>query len=126
METKRIVLVDGSHLLSEMLQRIFNRKEDLEVVDILSDCASLPEVIDRKQLDWVIFSRQTEGILPEEIDALLNGHLNLHVLTIMMDTGNIKIDWIGRHNKYLKITTVEGLVETLRRESETQFNSSPR
>lgn len=123
METKQIILVDGSHLLSEMLQRIFNRVEDLEVVDILRDLTILPDVIDEKKPDWVIFSQQSERGLPKEISTLFGEHPNLHVLTITMDTGDIKIDWIGRQKKKIKLTTVEDLTDTLRCLPVPQANS---
>lgn len=124
METKQIILIDGSHLLSEMLQRILNRVDDLEVVDILRDLTLLPDVIDQKKPDWVIFSQQSERRLPEEITELFGEHPNLHVLTITMDTGDLKIDWIGHRKKKIKVTTVEGLTDTLRSMPATQYSSS--
>jgi DNA-binding NarL/FixJ family response regulator len=113
-ETKRIVLVDGSHLLSEMLQRVINRTEDLVVVDILKDLSTLPGVIEAEKPDWVIFSQATDGNLPEEFDTLFEDHPTLHVLTITIDTGDINIDWISRQKTRMDVTTVEDLEETLR------------
>lgn len=115
-EGKRIILVNGSQLLSEMLQRIINRAEDLTVVAKVADLSLLPSVIDREEADWVVFAQWTPGKLPKEIDALFDDYPSIQVLTITINTGKIMIDWNARHKKTIEVTTVEGLTKALRYE----------
>ncbi len=56
MSTKRVILANGPRLLREMLHRVINKAEHLEVVQEVLHHEELPAAIERFNPEWVILS----------------------------------------------------------------------
>jgi hypothetical protein len=54
--TKRVILAIGPRLLREMLHRVIDKADHLEVVREMSDEGDLPEAIETYEPGWVIVS----------------------------------------------------------------------
>ena len=52
--TKRVILANGPRLLKEMLHRVIDKADHLEVVWEMSDDWALPEAIETFEPEWVI------------------------------------------------------------------------
>jgi DNA-binding NarL/FixJ family response regulator len=54
--TKSIILADGPRLLREMLRRVIDKTDHLEVVREVTDGRELPQAIEKFDPEWVIIS----------------------------------------------------------------------
>jgi DNA-binding NarL/FixJ family response regulator len=53
---KRVILADGSRLVREMLHRVIEKADHLEVIGEVTDHKDLPRVIEKFDPEWVIVS----------------------------------------------------------------------
>ena len=56
MATKRVILADGSRLVREMLHRVIDKVDHLEVVREVTDYKDIPGMIKQFDPEWVIVS----------------------------------------------------------------------
>jgi DNA-binding NarL/FixJ family response regulator len=54
--TKRVILANGARLLREMLHRVIDKADHLEVIQEISDDEALPKAIEEFEPEWVIVS----------------------------------------------------------------------
>lgn len=54
---KRVILADGSRLLTEMLHRVIDKADHLWVVDEIPEPEELASAIEKYDPEWVIVSR---------------------------------------------------------------------
>jgi hypothetical protein len=113
METRRIVLAGESRLLMEMLGRAISKSPGLEVVDQVTDLASLPSAVERFGAQWVIISLRPEGRIPEVVSRLLAAHPSLLVLALAADGSQAKLEWMESHEKIFDQLSLNELVATL-------------
>jgi DNA-binding NarL/FixJ family response regulator len=119
MSDHRIILADGSRLMREMLKRIFDKADDLEVVGEVTDIKNLPQIIREKQAQWVILSISPDEKAPKWIDAMISEQPNLRVLSVSNDGSEIKIKWHEPHEKRIRGISLEDLITLLQEEFET-------
>jgi DNA-binding NarL/FixJ family response regulator len=116
MSEHRIILADGSRLLREMLKRIFEKAEDLEVVGEVIDIKNLPHMIQEKKAQWVILSTPPEENAPRWIEAIISEHPDVRFLSVSNDGSEIKIKWYEPHEKTIRGLSLQDLITILQEE----------
>jgi DNA-binding NarL/FixJ family response regulator len=116
MAEHRIILADGSRLLREMLKRIFEKSDDLEVVGEVTDIKNLPHLIREKKAQWVILSTPPEESVPRWIETIISEQPEVRFLSVSNDGSEIKIKWYEPHEKIIKGLSLQDLITILQAE----------
>jgi DNA-binding NarL/FixJ family response regulator len=116
MAEHRIILADGSRLLREMLKRIFEKSDDLEVVGEVTDIKNLPHLIREKKAQWVILSTPPEESVPRWIETIISEQPEVRFLSVSNDGSQIKIKWYEPHEKIIKGLSLQDLITILQEE----------
>ena len=91
--TKRVILADGSRLLREMLHRVIDKANHLEVVQELPSSQELCSAINRFDPEWVILSRPFNQHAHAWIDSCMADHPSLRFIFLSADQNHIKMKW---------------------------------
>ncbi|MEW5869606.1 MAG: hypothetical protein AB1894_10050 [Chloroflexota bacterium] len=109
---KQIILTDGSRLLSEMLQRVIDKADGLQVASIVHDLYQLDKVIEQTQADWIILSLAPGDVIPELVDQIIRKR-PVRFLAVAYDGSQIKMRWLETHEKSLNNLSLDDLISVL-------------
>ena len=87
----RVILANEPRLFREMLERVFKKQIDLQVVAEVLNFSQLPDVIARTGADWVVVSLLPNGELPDYADVLISLHPRIGVLAVAWDGSQVKV-----------------------------------
>jgi hypothetical protein len=93
MATKRIILANGSRLLREMLQRVINKSNNLEVVQDLPNQEELPSAIEQFGPEWVIVSLPFGNSVHDWIDMCMARYPSVRFILLSPGNNSIKMKW---------------------------------
>jgi hypothetical protein len=99
--TKRVILADGSRLLREMLHRVLDKANHLEVVQELPSSDGLGSAINRFDPEWVILSRP------------FNPHAHAWVHSYMADHPAVRFIFLSADQNYIKMKSQVSYEEDL-------------
>jgi hypothetical protein len=94
MQSHRIIMVDGSRFLRELLKRVIAKTPGLQLVDEINDLARLSPAIEQTGAQWVVVSYPPNGKLPEAIEFSLAAHPSVRVLALATDGSQVKMKWV--------------------------------
>lgn len=107
-----IILVDGSRLLVEMLNRVFLKTDHLDVIQV-ADHNDLPSAIDKQEAEWVIASLPADEPEPDWIDAFMRRHPHVRLLTISAGGSLIKMKWVESREEDISDISLPELIHIL-------------
>jgi hypothetical protein len=87
--TKRVILANGPRLLREILQRVINKADQLEVVREVTDAKDLPEVIEKLDPEWVIVTMPFSHHAHSWIDE----YPSVRFIFLSPNENHIKVKW---------------------------------
>lgn len=87
----RVILANEPRLFRDMLERVFNKQIDLQVVAEVLNWSRLSTVIARTRADWVVVSLLPNGEFPAYADLLIGLHPQIGVLAVAWDGSQIKV-----------------------------------
>ena len=102
--TKRVILADGSRLLREMLHRVIEKADHLQVVDEVPEPDELPLSIERFDPEWVIVPEPYSNQLPGWIDACMADHPKVRFIFLSPDRNPIEMKWQSCHEEYTDLS----------------------
>ncbi len=117
MQKQRVILASGSRLLREMLNRIFDKTEKLEVIREISDHQQLSAAIETLDVEWVILSPERDQSMPTWVDAYLRKHPSVRFLTVSNDGSQVKMRWLDQHEKALSGLSLNELIQILEQQT---------
>jgi hypothetical protein len=113
MHEHRIVLANGSRLMRDMLKRIFFKSESIDVVREVIDQKELPWVIEYTQPEWVILSLSFDNVVPAWVDGFIAGHPSVRFMALAADGSKIKLKWLEVHEQELNGLSLSDLIKIL-------------
>jgi hypothetical protein len=113
MYAQRIILVNGSRLLGDMLRNIICRADHLEMVQEVNRCEELPAAIQSTQADWVLMSLPFEASFPRWVDDHLTEHPAMRFLAIFMGSGKVRLKWLGSPEEEMEDLSLDDLIHIL-------------
>jgi len=114
MRPQKVLLVDGSRFLRDILKHVFHKNPDIEVIGELNSYRSLPATLRKKHPDWVIISLAPGENLPDDFRTmLLTEFPYLRVMGIPTDGSEVKIEWVSLQEKDFRGITLETLQNIL-------------
>jgi hypothetical protein len=93
MSTKRVILANGPRLLREMLHRVINKADHLEVVQEVPNHEELPFAIERSDPAWVIVSLPFSHHTQDWINDCVANYPAVRFIFLSPDNRSIKMKW---------------------------------
>jgi hypothetical protein len=113
MEKQKIILINGSRLLRELLHIVIYKAEHLEVVQEIHDMELLPAAIHDTEADWVIISLALEKKIPDWVDTYITSHPAVRFLVVSNDGSRIRMKWLESHEQDLDDLSLKELIQLL-------------
>jgi hypothetical protein len=111
MQSRKIIMVDGSRFLREMLKRVIAKTPGLQLVDEITDLASLSSVIEQTGAQWMVVSYPPNGKLPEAVESSLATHPSVRVLALAADGSQVKMKWMEPRDSAVAVAADARLVK---------------
>ena len=113
MYAQRIILINGSRLLGDMLHKVICRADHLEMVQEVSRYEELPAAIENTKADWVLMSLPFEASFPGWVDDHLAEHPAMRFLAIFISSGKVRLKWLGSPEEELENLSLDNLIHIL-------------
>ena len=115
MSTKRVILANGSRLLREMLHRVIDRADNLEVVQEIPNYDELPSAIERFDPEWVIIS------LPYHhahswINTCVANYPSVRFIFLSPASGSIKMKWQTSYEEDMTNLSLKDFIHILEKD----------
>jgi hypothetical protein len=91
MSAQRVILVNASRLLGDMLRRIIYRSDHLEMVQEVTADTVFPVSIERSEAEWVILSLSSEKSFPGWVDRHITRHPSMRFLAIFPGSNKVRL-----------------------------------
>ena len=113
MRAQRIILVDGSRLLGEMLGTVIHKDKQLEVVQKVHNLEQLYLAIEETEADWVVMALPVGHDIPVWVDTFIEEHPAIRFMTIFAGSGKIKLKWLEAHEEDVEDASLTDLLHIL-------------
>jgi len=113
MHATRIILANSSRLLREMLNRVLLKADNLEVVQEITEPASLPGALAGKDVSWVIISLPSDSRMPNWIDTYISKHPGVRVMAVANDGSWVKTRWLETREEDLENLSLDQFIGIL-------------
>ncbi len=110
---QRIILVNSSRLLREMLHVIFYKAEHLQIVREISDQEELPSAIEELEAEWLVISLPLDKGIPNWVDQYISKHPFMRLLAVSTDSSEVKMKWLEPHEENLEDLSLNDLIHIL-------------
>jgi len=115
MATKRVILANGSRLLREMLQRVINKADNLEVVQETPSHEELHSAIERFDPEWVILSPPDNNTVHGWKNTLLADYPSVRFILLAPDN-SIKMKWQTSYEEDLTNLSLRDFIHILEKD----------
>ena len=117
MQPERVILVNGSRLLRDLIKRVIKKYTDCEIERELSELDELPYIINTTKTGWLFVVLPPDESLPENLmTELLLHHPTLRILSFWTDGSHVNMEWLGRQRRDFTGLTLEELAHLLHQE----------
>jgi DNA-binding NarL/FixJ family response regulator len=113
MSTKRVILANRSRLLREMLRRVIDQTDSLQVVQEVSDQDRLPAAIEKSDPEWVIVSIRAGEDADDRIQAWLAQYPVVRFVVLSADNSTIMIKSRASEAADLTNLSLDGFLHVL-------------
>jgi DNA-binding NarL/FixJ family response regulator len=110
---QRIILVNNSRLMRDMLKRVISKAEGLEIVSDLDDLAEFPEAVKRMEADWAIVLLPPDEGIPDLVEQVINEQPSMRFLLMGVDGSHARIKWNEPHEVPLDKKNLQELLALL-------------
>ena len=113
MSAQRIILINGSRLLGDMLHNVIYRADHLETVQEVSSHEELPSAIERSEAEWVVMSLPFDKSIPDWVDRYIAKHPSMRFLAVFIGSGKVRLKWLEVHEEVLEDLSLDDLIHIL-------------
>lgn len=113
MSRKRVILANGSRLLREMLHRVIDKADHLEVVQELSSYEELPSAIERLDPEWVILSGPSDKNANSWINTCMANYSSVRFISFSPESHTVKSKWQAAYEEDLTNLSLKGFIDIL-------------
>ena len=116
MSRKRIILANDSRLLREMLHRVIDKADHLEVVQELPNHEELPYAIEQLDPEYVILSVPDNGNEQNWINTCMADHPSMRFVFLSPESSTIKLKWQTGYEEDLTNLSLKGFIDILEKD----------
>jgi hypothetical protein len=107
MSAQRVILVTASRLLGEMLRRVIDRSDHLEMVQQVHSEKVFPHAIEQTEAEWMILSLNSHKTFPGWVDQYLSKHPSTGCLAILTGKNKVRLKWLDQEEELEDLTLQE-------------------
>lgn len=111
---QRIILVNSSRLLRELLHTVLGKAEHLQVVREVSAQDELPSAIDQLEAEWLVISLPFDKGIPNWVDDYISNHPLMRLLAVSTDSSEVKLKWLESREENLEDLSLNDLIHILK------------
>ena len=112
MSAQRIILVNCSRLLRDMLLTVMYRADHLKMVQQVDSYETLPAAIETSEAEWVVMPLLPDKNIPGWVDHYIAKHPSMRFLAIFLGSNKVKLKWLG-YEEDLEDLSLTGLIHIL-------------
>lgn len=116
MSTKRVMLANGSRLLRQMLHRVIDKAEHLQVVHEVSDNEELFSAIERFEPEWVILSLPFNDAAHGWMNSCIAEYPSVRFIFLSPDNSSIKMKWQASYEEDLTNFSLRDFIHILEKD----------
>jgi DNA-binding NarL/FixJ family response regulator len=116
MSVKRVILANGSRLLREMLHRVINKADQLEVVQEVPNHEELPFAIERFDPAWVIVSLPYNDRAHVQINDYIADYPSVRFIFLSPDDKSVKMKWQNSYEEDLTNLSLTDFIHFLEKD----------
>ena len=116
MSRKRVILANDSRLLREMLHRVLDKADQLEVIQELPNHEELPSAIERLDPEWVILSVPYHQSRHRWIDTYTADYPSVRFIFLSPESNTIKLKWQRTYEEDLTNLSLKGFIDILEKD----------
>lgn len=117
MSTKRVILANNSRLVREMLHRVIDKADSLEVVQDIPDQRALDSAIERFAPEWVILSSPQRGDATDNwLDTGASKYPSVRYIVLSPDHSNIRVRLQNSPEEDISRLSVDDFIHVLERD----------
>jgi hypothetical protein len=113
MQTQRILLIEDSRLLGEMLGTVIHKDEHLQTVRKVDGREDLPSAIEKFEADWLVMTLPLDSAIPAWVDSFMEEHPAMRFMAVFAGSGKIKMKWIESHEQEVDDVSLPDLLRIL-------------
>jgi len=116
MAIKRVILANGSRLLREILHRLIDKADGLEVVQEIPNHEELPSAIERFGPEWVIVSLPSSNGRYNWIDTCMAQYPSVRFVLFAPGNSGIKMKWQTSYEEDLTNLSLKDFIHVLEKD----------
>jgi chemotaxis response regulator CheB len=113
MSTQKIILLNGSHFITDMLKRIIAKTPGLQIMADVEDSRDYSRIIQEIVPDWIILVLQPGEEVADSVNHILLKNASIHLLIVEADGRRVKIKWFEPHELELRQKNLHEILQIL-------------
>ena len=113
MSAQRVILIDESRLLGEMLRTVIHKNDQLVMVQKVDSFEELSFAIDEFGADWIVVALPLGNNVPAWVDSFIQDHPLIRFMIIFAESGKIKMKWLETHEEEVEDASLTDLLHIL-------------
>jgi DNA-binding NarL/FixJ family response regulator len=97
----KVILADGSRLPRELLKRVIEKTEGLQVILEVDQLDHIEETVDLTTPDWLIVPLPSVIEIPDSLERLIQRYPHLRVAVVSVDGDQVRMKWVEHHDESL-------------------------
>ena len=93
MSAQRVILVNTSRLLGDMLRRVISKSDHLEMVQEVRSDRAFPFALEQVEAEWMVLSLSSDKTLPAWVEPYLAKHPSMRCLVISPGSSKVRLKW---------------------------------
>jgi DNA-binding NarL/FixJ family response regulator len=112
----RIILVNNSRLVRDMLKKVIGKAPGLEIVNEVEELTEFPEVVKTIKADWAIVLLSPGQEVPEIVENVIKEQSSMRFLLMGVDGSHARMKWSEPHEIPLDEKNLSELLDLMRQE----------
>jgi len=113
-EMTRIILLDGSPFLHEVLKKAIDKQEGLKIVADIDDIALYPKTAMEVEADWTYLLLSPGRKVPISVQDVIEANPEMGLLVMATDGSSVRVRWVEQHEEDLDVEELAEIFDFLR------------
>ncbi len=113
-QSREIILSNGSRLLYGMLAHALKKAPGLEVIDGDAHPGGLMATVEEREASWLVVFLTSEGEVPQAVEPLLDQRSDIGLVALAADGSRARIHQPGGSGETLAGLSLDELIAVLR------------
>lgn len=112
-ESTRIILLNGSPFLHEVLHRAIDKQDGLKVVADVEEIDQYQETASEVDADWTYLLLSPGSEVPLTVQEVIAAKPEMGLLVMAADGSSVRVRWLERHDEDLHVEALEEIFDVL-------------